>query len=377
MVELIFGALSFYGARSLYWIFNETLKRKLLRKSFLGEGNHFRLSNFLELENIGNMAPGYRQKNDKGYKGNMDNITRAWYGLHIELALIKKNEQEYEDFFCKVMKLKYSNDFQLIKAAGSDGDGKADGYLISEECVYQSYAPSSGFNKSKLLKKIEGDFLGAKEKWGKRINKWVFLHNSQEGLPKYGLDLILQLRDAHPLIEITPPWGPSEIKEIILSLSLDHLAELFGPALTQQDLISLTHEPIKTLLRAISRKEAQNIDIAPISVDKLEFNKLSNDVEVLLTAGRRKEKLVEDLLYRWPDPEYGEELAESFRNKYESLSSEGATPDKIFAGLRSFSGGNSDDISAQVSSLAVLSYFFEHCDIFENAPEGWKYDSAN
>lgn len=302
----------------------------------------------------------------------MDNITRAWYGLHIELALLKKSEQEYEDFFCKVMKLKFSDNFQLIKAAGRDGDGKADGYLIPEKCVYQSYAPSSGFNKNKLLNKIEGDFKGAVDKWGDRLEKWVFLHNSLEGLPKYGLDLILKLRDENPTIDITPPWGPSEIKEIILSLTVEQLVELFGPAPTQQDIVSLTHEPIKTLFRAMYRKEAQKIDIGPVSVDKLEFNKLSKDVEVLLTAGRRKEKLVEDLLLHWPDPEYGEELAESFRNKYKSLTLEHTSPDKIFSGLRSFSGGNSDDISAQVSSLAVLSYFFERCDIFENAPKDWK-----
>ncbi len=302
----------------------------------------------------------------------MDGITIAWYGLHIELALLKKNEQEYEDFFCEVMKLKYSNDFQLIKAAGRDGDGKADGYLISEKCVYQSYAPSSGFNKSNLLKKIEGDFNGAIGKWGDRLKKWVFLHNSQEGLPKYGLDLILKLRDENPMIEITPPWGPNEIKEIILSLSVEKLVGLFGPALTHKDMASLTHEPIKTLLRAMSRKEAKRMEIAPVALDKLEFNKLSNDVEVLLTAGRRKEKLVEDLLQHWPDPEYGEELAESFRNKYQSLTFDITTPDKIFSDLRSFSGGQIDDVAAQVSSLAVLSYFFERCDIFENAPADWK-----
>lgn len=301
----------------------------------------------------------------------MDSITIAWYGLNIENALLKKNEQEYEDFFCKVMKLKFSDDFQLIKAAGRDGDGKADGYLISEKCVYQSYAPSSGFNKSKLLKKIEGDFNGAVDKWGERLEKWVFLHNSQEGLPKYGLDLILQLRDKNPTIEITPPWGPDEIKKIILSLGVEELVDLFGPALTHKDMTSLTHEPIKTLLRAMSRRETKNMDIAPVAVDKLEFNKLSNDVEVLLTAGRRKEKLVEDLLQHWPDPVYGEELAESFRNKYQSLAAEITNPDKIFSELRLFSGGENNDIAAQVSSLAVLSYFFERCDIFENTPEGW------
>ncbi|MBM5187184.1 hypothetical protein HYN79_11670 [Vibrio parahaemolyticus] len=45
------------------------------------------------------------------------------------------------------------------------------------------------------------------------------------------------------------------------------------------------------------------LSVVPVSVDKLEFNDLSDDVATLLMAGRVKEKLVEDLLIKWPDPE--------------------------------------------------------------------------
>ncbi len=300
----------------------------------------------------------------------MDQITRAWYGKDIELQLHKRKEQAYEDLFCDLMEKKYSDNFQLVKAAGRDGDGKSDGYLIPEKCIYQVYAPSSGFQKNKLLTKIKGDFEGAKSKWGPKMAKWTFVHNEWEGLPKYALDCLDDIRANNAGIEVSS-WRPAILKDLALDMAVKDLVDLFGPAPTQSDVVSLTHDPIKTLLRAISGKETGKAVLAPVSVDKLQYNRLSEDVETLLTAGRTKEKLVEDLLMIWPDPEYGEELAESFRRKYHSLKEEGVPPDEIFSGLQAFAGGNSDVVSAQVSSLAVLSYFFERCDIFDNAPIGW------
>jgi len=301
----------------------------------------------------------------------MDQIKRAWYGLKADVDLLKKREQEYEDFFCSIMEALHSDDFQLVKAAGRDGDGKADGYLVSERCVFQSYAPSSGFRKQPLLSKIQGDFLGAVKKWGDKIIQWIFVHNETEGLPKYAIDLIEQLKNDHPSIDISV-WGPGILKQKILSLPLAKLVDMFGLAPSQEDITSLTHDPIKTLLRAMNRNSGDTApEIIPVSVKKLEYNLLSADVEALLAAGRRKENLVNDLLLRWPDPEYGEELANSFRDKYQSLRDRDTSPDDIFVALKSFAGGDVGNVTVQVSSLAVLSYFFERCDIYENAPKGW------
>lgn len=302
----------------------------------------------------------------------MDQIRRAWYGMCADVALAKKNEQEYEDFFCSVMELLHQDNFQLVKAAGREGDGKADGYLVPEKCVFQSYAPSSGFRKTQLLEKITGDFLGAIDRWDDRMKRWVFVHNDSEGLPKYALDTFGDLKDEYTSVQISS-WGPGILKEKILSLPIAKLVDLFGPAPSESDMTSLTYEPIRTLLRAMNKNGREtNPDIVPVSAEKLEFNNLSPDVEALLTAGRRKENLVNDLLLRWPDPEYGEELAESFRDKYQSLRDQGTDPDNIFVELKTFAGGDTGEASAQVSSLAILSYFFERCDIYENAPKGWK-----
>ncbi|WP_444922367.1 ABC-three component system protein [Microbulbifer sp. CnH-101-G] len=302
----------------------------------------------------------------------MDQMKRAWYGMCADVALSKKKEQEYEDFFCSVMESLHSDNFQLVKAAGRDGDGKADGYLVPDQCIFQSYAPSSGFRKQSLMSKIRGDFLGALDSWNDKISKWVFVHNEPEGLPKYALELIEELKSKYKNVDINI-WGPGILKEKVMSLPLGKLVDMFGLAPSQEDMTSLTYEPIKTLLRAMGKDgRSKTPDITPVSVEKLQYNKLSPDVDALLTAGRRKENLVEDLLLRWPDPEYGEELAKSFRTKYQSLRSNGASPDDSFVELKSFAGGDTGEVTAQVSSLAVLSYFFERCDIYENPPKGWR-----
>jgi ABC-3C protein len=299
----------------------------------------------------------------------MDDLTRAWYGDKIELALRKKSEQEYEDQFNKIMQAIHGDDFVPIKAAGSEGDWKADGYLTTEKTVFQSYAPSSGMNKPKLLGKIDRDLPGAIIHWGKNIENWALIHNSWEGLPPYAVNQLEEYKVKFPQIGIEH-WGPEIIKSKALSLPRSTLIDLFGPAPTMQDVHNLTHTPIKTLLKAIAKKdEAPEAEVLPVAVDKLEYNQLSTDIEALLRIGRTREALVQDLIDTWPDPQYGEDLAEVFRNRYKNLKAEDARPNEIFDQLKEFAGGNSFQSDHQVAALAVLSYFFSRCDIFENLPE--------
>ncbi|WP_275100172.1 ABC-three component system protein [Sedimenticola hydrogenitrophicus] len=299
-----------------------------------------------------------------------DELSRAWYGDRIELALRKKSEQEYEDLFNRIMQAIHSEDFLPVKAAGSEGDWKSDGYLAPDNHVFQSYAPSSGFEKRKLIGKIDSDLPGAVEKWGDKMGEWTFVHNDWEGLPSYAIGHLENYKHEYPHLMIHV-MGPAVIKDKALSLPKHKLVDLFGVAPTMTDMRALSHKPVKTLLNAIKRKQlTPGSAIAPVAVDKLEYNKLSSDIEILLRAGRTKEKLVEELLLGWPDPQYGEDLAESFRDKYIGLKESGMSANDIFDELKVFAGGSSHSAEEQVSALAVLSYFFSRCDIFENVPIG-------
>ncbi|MFM7021351.1 MAG: ABC-three component system protein [Flavobacteriales bacterium] len=301
----------------------------------------------------------------------MDKLKQAWYGLKIDEALQKKREQEYEDFFCAIMEAIHADDFQKIKPAGSLGDGKADGYLQSSKIVFQSYAPDTGFQKPKLLAKIKDNLPGAISQWGDRMDKWVLVHHDKEGLPKYALDKIAEFSQQHPQLEFTS-WSPNIIRSKALNLSENKLIEIFGYAPSFDDINNLTHEPIKDLLKAIGESTAPiPVSFDPVSVLKLEFNSLSTDAENLLIAGRRKEYLVGDLLSKWHDPSFGEDTSQAFKARYTELKELQMTPNEVFAELHKFAGGTVSNTALQASSLAVLSYFFERCDIFENPPAGW------
>jgi hypothetical protein len=45
------------------------------------------------------------------------------------------------------------------------------------------------------------------------------------------------------------------------------------------------------------------------------------------------------------------------------------SPDEIFTELQTFAGGMDGVPSQQAAVLSVMSYFFERCDIFEDADQ--------
>ncbi|WP_247896637.1 ABC-three component system protein [Azospirillum argentinense] len=156
-----------------------------------------------------------------------------------------------------------------------------------------------------------------------------------------------------------------------MGLDLHQLEDLFGAAPSQRTLDRLDFAALRPVLLAIGRREpgAEPPLTAP-SPEKLQNNALSDDAAAFLRQGRRREKLVQDFFDVWPDPGFGEEVAEAFRNRYQALKSVGLTPDEIFGELQSFAGGMNGTPSHQAAVLAVLSYFFERCDVFEDISPG-------
>ena len=143
---------------------------------------------------------------------------------------------------------------------------------------------------------------------------------------------------------------------------------MFGAVPSQRTIERLDFAALRPVVIAIQRRQPDaEPPLAAPSVLKLEQNALSQDAAGLLRQGRRREKLVEAFFDAWPDPRFGEEIAEAFRSRYNALMSAGLTPDQTFGQLQSFAGGMDGEPSHQAAVLAVLSYFFERCDIFEDA----------
>jgi hypothetical protein len=87
-----------------------------------------------------------------------------------------------------------------------------------------------------------------------------------------------------------------------------------------------------------------------------------------LAMGLAKVAEVKALLQKFSelDPAFPERLRAGFSLEYERLvGQDGLRGDELFFALRTFAAGHSTDLRMQDAALAVLSYLFEACEIFE------------
>lgn len=300
----------------------------------------------------------------------MDALAQNYFEMAFELRFLKARGDAFQEFFGQVMNMKYPSDFVQTRPWGRLGDDKCDGYLPSERRFYQCYAPGE-LRKSQTLRKLNDDFSGALPHAVEFFDTWVFVHNSEGGrIPTWLLLKIERLRSEHSQVGIEP-FGFIELRRIAFSLSESDLVALFGPPPTQRAMMSLGLAELKPILSHLEQ-QASPIDDEPkpVSPQKLAYNSLPESVEILLKAGMTKAKLVEDYVARTTNKELGMKIASAFRQEYARLREQPSSAVEIFDGLRQFAlGPYGGDSNAQVSSLAVLAYLFEECDIFDDPPE--------
>ncbi|WP_225207591.1 ABC-three component system protein [Novosphingobium huizhouense] len=296
----------------------------------------------------------------------MDDTQRFAYGLKFENAFLRERGKAFETLFARIMAHAFPGDFQPVRPYGPKGDLKCDGFRASDGTVFQCYAPDA-MKLEPLLAKVDEDFAGALVHWTTKMLRWEFVHNDIRGLPAEAVKKLAALNAANPNVALAV-CGEAELRLIAMSLALHQLEDLFGAVPSGRVLEKLDFEALRSVLLAIQRQEpdAEPSLVAP-SAAKLERNALSQDAAGLLRQGRRREQLVEAFFAGWPDPDLGEEIAQAFRVRYQALKAVGLSPDDIFGELQAFAGGMTGEPARQGAVLAVLSYFFERCDIFEDA----------
>lgn len=296
----------------------------------------------------------------------MDDTQRYAYGLKFENAYLRERGKAFETLFARIMAHAFPGDFQPVRPYGPKGDLKCDGFRPTNGTVFQCYAPDAMDLKA-LLTKIDEDFNGAVAHWRARMRRWEFVHNDHRGLPADAVQKLADLGEAHPNVSLAV-CAEAELRAIVMALALHQLEDLFGAVPSSRALERLNFEALRPVLLAIQRQEPDpEPSLAAPSAAKLERNALSQDAAGLLRQGRRREQLVESFFSSWPDPGLGEEIAQAFRVRYQGLKASGLPPDDIFGELQAFAGGMTGEPARQGAVLAVLSYFFERCDIFEDA----------
>ena len=291
-------------------------------------------------------------------------LEEAFYELRFENAFLQAKAQAFQDFFDKLMSLAYKADFMACRPWGQQGDHKNDGFLKSERRLFQVYAPNE-MKAANAILKIRADFEGAKGHWNKDFDTWVFVHNAVDGLPPHVHKVLLDFETENPGISLES-WGLEELRIVFRRLSLQDMESWFGHAPTTETKASLGFKDLQEVLERLADQpvpSGQSVQDVPSG--KIEANALSESVAELLKAGMSKAPLVEDFFDKWHDPALGEQIANSFREKYKSLR-ENFTANQKFTELQTWAGGTEHTTPEhELAVLTVLAYYFERCDIFE------------
>lgn len=295
----------------------------------------------------------------------MDELQRSIYGDRFRVAFHTKKGAAFQDWFVLLAGHAFGPDFEEIRPYGRYGDLKCDGRRISSGSVFQCYAPD-GMKEAELIQKIDEDFNGACAHWSGNMQEWVFVHNDARGLPPNAVQHLDGLRRAHPSVQIAT-WSEPELLDLTKKLDLSAMQALFGPAASIAIVDRLVMSDLQPIIEALQRQEPNPSDppLTPPSPEKLEKNTLSEEAGLLLRIGRRKSALVETFFRKSPRPELGESIAEAFRLRYAELKAFGLPADTIFKNLQDYAGFNGEP-KRQGAALAVLTYFFDSCDIFED-----------
>src|ERR1051325_1421425 len=150
----------------------------------------------------------------------------VFFEREFEIRFLKSRGTAFQDLFSDLMERAYPGDFQRIRPHGNTGDLKCDGYLHSLRTVFQVYGPDDMRSLSRLLRKVKEDFEGARQHWMGRIDRWVFVHNSQGGLPAQAIQLLNDLGGGLDAVRIEH-WGYQELCGILRKIDPDRLRSFF------------------------------------------------------------------------------------------------------------------------------------------------------
>ena len=151
---------------------------------------------------------------------------RQHVNLEFELRFLRVRGGEFQDLFAELMKNACPGDFRRVRAHGNAGDFKCDGYWESKRTVFQAYGPGEIRSVAKLLKKIDDDFNGATAYWAGRMERWIFVHNSRQGLPPQAVQKLSDLRNRHGGVTVDF-WGYEELHQVLLTISPERLCAMF------------------------------------------------------------------------------------------------------------------------------------------------------
>jgi len=301
------------------------------------------------------------------------NEKRYWWRILLELRLRQSRGDAFQEFFSVIMGHLHGSDFVRVRAYGSLGDKGCDGYLQSTGQLFQCYGALNGETKkvATLTKKMNDDFATAKTKLGSTMREWHMVINLVDGVPVEAIETLQALKEANPIIKIGL-IGKEGLEERVFGLSCERIDSLLGPTATPVETKNLDVAVLRKLVDdlALSATATPNtVDLNLVPVSKLIHNGLPTHWQLFIRSGWVNAPIVASYFARHPEPLKGDQVGTLLTQKYKSLTAQNITPGNIMnALLELVTGQGPVTPQNQVAAQALLTHFFESCDIFEREP---------
>ncbi|MCO8019422.1 hypothetical protein NI456_11195 [Brevundimonas diminuta] len=294
----------------------------------------------------------------------------------LELKLRRAKGVKLQEFLTELMTQVHGDGFQGTSTDYSRGDLQCDGLLSDPLTVFACYGPvNAGANStaaamSTAVDKVETDFTGALKNWP-AMKAWKFVHNYVEQPPAQIVAKIMELRTAHPNVQIDI-FGKEQFEAALFGLDADAIDDLVGQAASEEDFRAIQPQVLLKVvgdLMAVDHNAAMVDPPREVPERKLHFNGLSHQAQSRIVQGMQNSNWVQQLLANHQDPMLDTQVAAVLKAKYLDLKAQDFTPDDILFQLYDFVAAV-ERVSAalDVAVWSLLAHFFEVCTIFEDEP---------
>lgn len=279
----------------------------------------------------------------------------------------------FQTFFHDLMALCVPG-FVDVRTHGNLGDLASDGLDLHDGKLYACYAPET-VDASATTQKFTSDLAGAIKKRSGQFTTFVFVHNDVRGVHPEISTALADARTAHPGISFEV-MGMRHFRDLLGKQDSPDVEALLKSQLPMQHAVSVGLQEMEELLADLASLRIADISPPPIetvSVHKLRYSELTEESQAELRDGMRHSAMISDYYQRRIDITERDDVAARFHAEYLDAVGDGLEPEDVLLRLREFLAGNRmPSAPSYRAQTAVLAYFFESCDIFENAPTGWE-----
>lgn len=279
----------------------------------------------------------------------------------------------FETFFQDVM-VASEPDFVDVRTHGNLGDLASDGLTLHGGQLFGCYAPESS-DGSKTIAKFQSDLVGALVKRAGQFEEFVFVQNDTRGTHP---EISVALRAAaleHTGVTFSI-MNYRHFRDRLGKLTRDQVEDLLSVQLPLQHHVTVGLEEMEDLLAHLAEQRVEANPAMPldeVSAGKLVYSDLDIETQAELRDAMRFSPSIDEYYQARIDVTERDEVAARFSAEYQRARAECDGPEAVLHMLHVYLAGASvPQRSTYRAATAVLAFFFATCDIFENAPVGWR-----